>query len=82
MDDSANLHAVIGCMLRATMQMLLMTAGPKYGSPASRPRITFTGTIGIDDDMGKGFGVRHTVNLLGLGCLPDSGDFQLLGSIG
>ena len=56
--------------------MLLMTARAQNRTPATRSGVAFAGTIGVNNNMGEGFGVRHTVNLLCLGCLLNSADFQ------
>lgn len=82
MNNRTNLHAVIGSVLGTPVQMLFMPAGAKNCAPAPRARIAFAGTIGINDDMRERFGVGHTVNLLGLDCLPNFAGFQQQGLIG
>jgi hypothetical protein len=52
MNDGANFHAVISGVLGAPMQVFFMTSGAKNGAPTARTGIAFTGTIGINDDVG------------------------------
>ena len=82
MNDGTNFHAVIGRVLGTSMQVFFMATGAKNGAPAARTGIAFTGAIGINDDMGECFSVRHSVNLLGLAYSPNSVGFQLLDLIG
>jgi hypothetical protein len=67
MYHGANFHAVIGGVSCAPMKMFFMISRAQNGAPATWTRITFAGTIGINDDMGECFGVGHSANLLGLG---------------
>ena len=82
MNDCTDLHTVIGGELDSAVDMLFMIARAQYCTPASGPWIAFASAIGINNDVGQMFFMRHGANLLGLGLALGFYDFQQLGLIG
>ena len=49
-DGGEQLHAVVGGLRLAALQLLAVLAGDENGAPAAGPRISRAGAVGVDDD--------------------------------
>lgn len=52
LDGSGQLHPIIGGEGLGTAEFLAMIVARQHGTPASRPRVTPTGAVSIDLDVG------------------------------